>query len=263
MEGPSLVIDCREAALWAALNARPDADALRLKSASLDLGDMWVVGAAAGAAEASQAVPTFVIERKAFADLAASIKDGRYREQKRRMLAHYPAHTITYVIEGAGSAWLRSGTTHGMPHAVYQGAIFHTMYRDGIHVVFTRDLNETAEWLACFARKVFDAPDKFVPGVPASPASALVPTVARRKMASIDPAVCFRLQLCQIPTISNKIATEIARAYPCWEALWGALQPLAPDQRLAALMKLPMVGRKKAEAVVAMLWPAPAAPMVE
>jgi ERCC4-type nuclease len=147
-----------------------------------------------------------------------------------------------------------------MPHAVYQGAIFHTMYRDGIHVVFTRDVEETAEWLAALAKKVFEKPDGFIAGVPASPASALAPTVARRKIASINPAVCYRLQLCQIPTISNKIATEIAKAYPTWEALWGALHPLPPAQRVAELMKLPMVGRKKAEAIVGMLWVPPAAP---
>jgi len=37
--------------------------------------------------------------------------------------------------------------------------------------------------------------------------------------------------------------------------LWGRLYPLPPAARVAELMKLPMVGRKKAEAIVAMIWP--------
>jgi len=122
-------------------------------------------------------------------------------------------------------------------------------------VAFTRDVDETAEWICCLAKKVFDDPAKFESGPPASPASALVPTVARRKMASINPGVCYRLQLCQIPSISSKIAGEIAGAFPSWEMLWGRLYPLPPAARVAELMKLPMVGRKKAEAIVAMIWP--------
>ena len=45
----------------------------------------------------------WVFERKTLDDLAASIKDGRYREQKSRLLAHYPPHRITYILEGAPS----------------------------------------------------------------------------------------------------------------------------------------------------------------
>ena len=39
------------------------------------------------------------IERKTYADLSASIKTGRYREQKHRLLKSYPKKVITYLLE--------------------------------------------------------------------------------------------------------------------------------------------------------------------
>ena len=41
-----------------------------------------------------------VIERKRLDDLASSIKSGRYKQQKIRLLSTYPKHKILYLIEG-------------------------------------------------------------------------------------------------------------------------------------------------------------------
>ena len=44
--------------------------------------------------------PILIIERKTIEDLASSIKDGRYREQKTRLLNTYNKKNILYLIEG-------------------------------------------------------------------------------------------------------------------------------------------------------------------
>jgi ERCC4-type nuclease len=41
-----------------------------------------------------------IIERKTIDDLAHSIKDGRFREQKMRLISNYPTSKIMYLIEG-------------------------------------------------------------------------------------------------------------------------------------------------------------------
>ena len=41
-----------------------------------------------------------VIERKSIQDLASSIKDGRYREQKSRLLNNYSKNNVLFLIEG-------------------------------------------------------------------------------------------------------------------------------------------------------------------
>ena len=45
-------------------------------------------------------VDVLIIERKTISDYAASIKDGRNREQKKRLLLNYPLNKILYLIEG-------------------------------------------------------------------------------------------------------------------------------------------------------------------
>jgi len=272
-----LKVDVRESALWSSLEGK--AAARPMQRVALDLGDVWVEAPSAAppseATEATEATDAteapeeeateapspaaamvFVFERKTLADLAASIKDGRYREQKARLLSHYAPHRITYIVEGGGMRWLRAGSANGLPHAVYQGAILHTLYRDGAHVVFTKDVDETADFLLAFAGKLAADPAKFEAG---GDGATPLRTVAlqglkRCKMANIDAAACYRMQLCQLPHISSKIADAIAAAYPSMPQLVAALQPLSHDARVAALVKLPLVGKKKAEAVIRMLW---------
>ena len=41
-----------------------------------------------------------IIERKTIDDLASSIRDGRLREQKIRLIKNYPRKNIIYIIEG-------------------------------------------------------------------------------------------------------------------------------------------------------------------
>ena len=41
-----------------------------------------------------------VIERKTITDLASSIRDGRLREQKIRLIHNYSKRNIIYIIEG-------------------------------------------------------------------------------------------------------------------------------------------------------------------
>ena len=54
---------------------------------------------------------TLVFERKTLADLAASIKDGRYSEQRQRLKSTYPFHRVTFIIEGnASSLWTQPMT---------------------------------------------------------------------------------------------------------------------------------------------------------
>ena len=41
-----------------------------------------------------------IIERKTLSDLASSVKDGRCKQQKIRLLNNFPKHKICYLIEG-------------------------------------------------------------------------------------------------------------------------------------------------------------------
>lgn len=83
-------IDDREHALQPLLNG--------FRTAHLPIGDIWIGLDCSG----SPAVNGIILERKAAADLEASILDGRYKEQRARLLAYAQerkAHPA-YIIEG-------------------------------------------------------------------------------------------------------------------------------------------------------------------
>lgn len=91
-----------------------------------------------------------IIERKEGKDLHASIKDGRYEEQKSRIKSLFsetftPNH-VYYLIENFPTATGRY-TYGSQPRKCMWSAITNTMYRDGFNVFQSKSVSESAEWL--------------------------------------------------------------------------------------------------------------------
>lgn len=84
-----------------------------------------------------------IIERKTFADLAASIKDGRYDEQSLRLngLPHHN-HNIIYLLEGDINR-LNSFKSSIDKQTLYS-AMFSINYFKGFSVMRTNNIDETA-----------------------------------------------------------------------------------------------------------------------
>lgn len=215
-------VDFRESDLIHELQKR----GITFNTKNLEIGDIQV---------RSTSGNLLVFERKTVSDLAASIKDGRYREQKQRMLASVPAKNITYVIEG-GNSMMRS--SHGLSEDTFQGAFINCMYRDGVHVVFTKDSSETASWIVGVSHRC----DKY--DVVGSQEYHHQCKVKTKKIDNITPDTCFLLQLCQIPGVSQKIAEIIRDKYGNMRTLITSLSGSATP--LSDLTSLPMIGDKKA-----------------
>lgn len=228
-----VIVDVRESRLYEYLvDMLPDID---VSTAPLDIGDAEIV------IEDPQV--RLIFERKTEKDLAASIKDGRYREQKMRMLHTTHKHHCTYIIEN-DNHW----ATHACPSASYTGAIFNTMYRDGIHVVIVPNTRATAQWIAKVAEKCKENPTKFVATNSADCDYLAMRKVKTKKQENIDVKTCFQLQLCQVPGISSKLATSIAEVYPSWRALFTALDTHSSlDAKIKMLIQIPLIGDKKAK----------------
>ena len=99
------------------------------------------------------------IERKTIADLSASIKDGRYREQSLRLTSlgsHH--HNILYLVEGKMPESLETPPT-GFAGSVLNKASLYTamanilLYK-GFSLVRTQSANDTAEYIMILARKL-------------------------------------------------------------------------------------------------------------
>lgn len=234
MANIKIVVDVRETRLYEyMLNMLPDDNVV---CQALDIGDV----------EVSCENPKFhfIFERKTEKDLAASIKDGRYREQKLRMLHTTYKHHCTYIIENPYH-W----ESHACPSSQYIGAIMNTMYRDGMHVVVVPSTQATAEWIVRLIEKCKEHPDKFVEASSADCDYLAMRRVKTKRQDNIDVATCYQLQLCQIPGISQKIASAIAEKFPSWKAMYGALNGCDTEEaKVKLICQVPMIGGKKAKA---------------
>ena len=194
----------------------------------LDIGDILI--------ESIEPQFNIIIERKTYADLVSSIKDGRYKEQKVRLLSANPGHNSVYIFEG---------NRNEIDESILNGVVYHTMFRDKMHVVFSQNVQETAKILCDIFAKCQKNPQKFV-----ATETDYVSHVKTKKCKAenIDKATCYILQLCQIPMISHIIAKEIAARYPSWKVLIAALNET--EDKMKLLTTIPMIGSKKAQMII-------------
>jgi len=209
-----------------------------LETKALEMGDIQI----------RSETETLVFERKTVADLAASIKDGRFREQKQRLLSHFPPHRITYIIEGAYKSVFRTTPFHGIDAAAYTSAVLSLQYRDGCHVMLTPSVKETVTYIYAIASRMASHPEKiaYAPPNPTEETYASSLSVKSKKGDNLTPALCYVLQLSQIPGLSVKLATDIASVYPSMSVLLSAMQ----EKKEKAFTDIAKIGPKKAKTIL-------------
>ena len=195
-----------------------------------------------------------VIERKTLADLAASIKDGRYREQKARLLGNVAASGVMYVIETGVAGFALPGfafddrmrSIGGIQPATLQGSVVSMLVCSGLRVVFTRDVADTAALVRRIAarqgREEGEGKGKGLPYADVACDSA----IAAKRGANVDPAACFRRQMCQVPGVSLVLANTLCGEFGSMAALYARLSQLSVAERQKALSALPLIGSKTA-----------------
>lgn len=171
----------------------------------------------------SNNVDTIILfERKTLYDLAASIKDGRYKEQSFRLSnAEIHNHNIIYIIEGDLS---RYDEKRGrISKTALQSAMVSLMFYKGFSVFRTMNATETASFIYNFANKVENDGEcgHYVSG---NGTSAENPepednngycevVVKKEKRDYITRDNIGGIMLSQIPGISAKIAVAIMKKY--------------------------------------------------
>lgn len=176
-----------------------------------------------------------IFERKTFNDLFSSIKDGRYKEQKLRMINNYDITNCTYIIE--------QNPINSTDKYVIESSIIHSMYRDKIRFICVNSINETADWILKIATRVLKNPQNFNNENVASSKYIECTKIKSKKIDNIDKNVCYLLQLSQIPGISYIIAEEIAKIYPTMKDFYNG------DLTIDKLKNISMIGEKKAKII--------------
>ena len=187
-------IDYREKALIDILNN----DNFIFKCSNLPVGDICYTN--------DNEEIILIIERKSADDLASSIKDGRYKEQKSRLFPLFDnnRHFIVYIVECLTN-YKNKKQTHGIPYSTLISALINTMVRDGCSVLISSSVDETATFIKSI-HKCITTHGHVTP----------VSHVTEMKMKGDlnTPKSCYISQLACVPSISIKIATSIAKIYP-------------------------------------------------
>jgi ERCC4-type nuclease len=84
----------------------------------------------------------YIIERKKIDDLASSVIDGRFHEQKLRLSS--TQMSITYLIEGSLAKYDPKYSNISSKHL--RGAVVNTLIQSGFRVSFTSSFQETLNW---------------------------------------------------------------------------------------------------------------------
>ncbi len=177
----------------------------------LDIGDIQFV-------DKVSKIPFIIIERKTYADLEASIKDGRYKEQKERMIKAYPYKVRKIILlEGAPE-------TFKMGQKTLNSVIVNSIIRDNISVYCVKNFAELCEFLESIIinlAKYGEALIKETCTINAenniatfqNELEAYTHSVKTGKKENLTPKIAFRNMLCQINGISNSVADMLVEKY--------------------------------------------------
>lgn len=236
-----IIVDSREKNLFGILKDR-DLDIydgkIEILKEQLDIGDIHL------SFSYNENNYLYIYERKTNSDLIASIKDGRYKEQKLRLMAS-GASSLNYIIEGDMITSLKNKNNQKM----VSGAYIHSIYRDKINVIFTSDLEDTSTFLLLMASKIIDKPEYFI-GINNNDSHNYIDycKIKTEKNKNIDKNTCYLLQLSQIPSISKEIAKNISNKYPSLVSLISALNE--SEDKIGLLMKIDKIGKTKAATII-------------
>ena len=186
--------------------------------------------------------PALIIERKTIKDLEASVLDGRYREQKTRLLAHCQevGASPLYILEGPYSS-----TTGRLAVPALLKLVARLQYKHGIPVLHTASLEETAIAVQALSDYYREDPMNFARST--EPLRAVDAVHVTKKVNAADPKQFMVAALAQCPGVSTKVAEAIHTSYPSWAGLL-----VASEKDLAAIVQVS--GRKVGPAVAKRIW---------
>jgi len=229
---------------------------LSIVSENLPLGDIIICDNAGN--------EKIIIERKTLQDLAASIRDGRYKEQAFRLNAcNMPNHNIIYLVEGNLQYYKPFYGKAPIDKYALLSSMVSINYYKGFSLFKTNHLDESAEWIIQTAYKLgkegghafyrvsaANETAQASAAVETAQASAAVETaqaptiiaepiqedadtkyshaIKRIKKNNITPENIGEIMLGQIPNVSCVVASVIMEKY---KSIKNLLEALSADKK--------------------------------
>jgi ERCC4-type nuclease len=246
----TLIIDTRERDLIRDLK-------IPFKTQALPVGDIWISHQILSSSSSTFHIENqdasnstiekpieLIIERKSHSDLIASIKDGRWREQKSRLLTHCNEENThrhaVYIVEG--SMQFLPATGPGQTVQTLRKLMNRLQFRYGIKVIATDDLSDTAAAICTLVEQINVDPDAFQ--APTQTKQYYEGVQVSKKANKEDPANFARTVLMQCPGLSATFADAIIK-----HAGPKLADVFAKDEKILAL--IPVNEKRKVGPVVA------------
>jgi hypothetical protein len=172
--------------------------------------------------------PKIVIERKSLADLENSYGDGRYREQKMRLI-NCEAEMVILLVEGYDGGKIKDESRKKK----FLSTFVHSMFRDGIYVYHTRNIQESFEWIMWIANEM--ALGKLERTQEYMARTKYTDNIQMNKKANLTPERGLEMQLACIPGISAKMARAVTEKYNSMFELCDAYRAL-PNEKARQLL---------------------------
>lgn len=214
MASPTAVrvrVDIREDDLIRELEPYKEGEDWGVETATMDIAD---IGFFVGNAE----TPTVILERKTAEDFGASQKDGRFREQRARLLASRGSGiAIGYIVEApAWSPTLSRTWCRGALNEVQlQTQIARLQLRYTIPVFHAASIKETVQWIRRIAKALVADPTVYSSGMAATAAEAAAvytEAIHVKKADNNTPERIFHAMLMAIPGLGKAAVEAIATA---------------------------------------------------
>ncbi len=183
-------------------------------------------------------------ERKTYADLAASVTDKRYQEQKLRLMSS-PVPCKGYILEGQ----CPKGTFHGLQPGTVDSIRIGLQCRDGFKVLTSDGIVHTVTILEKLMKKLpeYQYQDHFVGNYQQILVDSAVSTV---KKENLTPETCYLAQLAQIPQISYHSAKAIYSRFPNMTLLLAEINTNR-DVAIAVISDIKVTDRRLGRSVAA------------
>ena len=210
----NIIIDYREKDLLSLLNNQATNPALTIISQNLELGDIQLH---------LDGKCRLIIERKSVADFAASIQDGRYREQAHRLsLSNVHNHQIFYLIEGNLSTF-KSKYSRITTTTLYSALLTTSLFK-GFSIWNTQSLQETSAITLQWATKILKEKTKSPyyninpigvegsEGIGGNPTDNYTECIKITKKSKTSDNI-GEIMLMQVPGVSASIARQLLEPF--------------------------------------------------
>jgi len=186
-----IIIDCRERGLIEELMGM----SVDIETSQLDVGDIQF--------NIDDQI-VLIVERKTTQDLIASIKDGRYREQKYRLMYQcgIPRERIMYLFENS---------VYNDEKVVLSSKI-NTIWRDKLKVYQTNSVKETAEWVNSMREKMMKQKEWFITDNVVEQKDYSFYT-KKQKKNNMNPQQWFIQSLNIIPGVTENVSIPISKEF--------------------------------------------------